>query len=66
MKQPSIGKANYERIVKDALNSVSAKFDYDEPKNWKDLQNKTADIFSKLGCEVKIDLFIRGKKTGIK
>lgn len=65
MEPPTIGKKKFEEIVSNALRkpSVSRALDYEEPKDWKDLQVKTAKIYEELGCKTEVDIFVKGART---
>ncbi len=65
MEPPTIGKEKVEEIIRNALQEPSSPktFDYEEPMDWKDLQEKTAKIFKDLGCKTKVDEYIKGAKT---
>jgi len=65
MGHPTIGRKKVEKIVNNSLRepSFTRKLDYEEPKDWVDLQEKTAKIFKDLGCKTDVDTFVKGART---
>ena len=65
MGHPTIGRKKLEEIVSNSLRepSVTRTLDYEEPKDWMDLQEKTAKIFKELGCKTDVDIFVKGART---
>jgi len=65
MESSEIGDERYREIVNYALRepSVQRSLEYMEPKDWKDLQEKVAQIYRDLGCKADVDTFVKGAGT---
>ena len=65
MGNSEIGEKKFKEIVNYALRGpiTSKNLDYEEPKDWKDLQLKVAKIYRNLGCKTEVDVFVEGLRT---